>query len=73
MPTRRQGGRRSRRRAANDCRSGKHRFGSGQALAGGIMRQICTACGTVSIDLTSADGVEPGVLFSATDRDDHPR
>jgi hypothetical protein len=38
------------------CKKGQHRYGEGQSIGGGILRQICVTCGAVSIDLT---GVEP--------------
>ena len=38
------------------CRRGEHRYGLATEAGGGIVRRICLACGTLSIDLT---GVEP--------------
>jgi hypothetical protein len=40
----------------SQCKKGHHRYGEGQSIGGGILRQICVICGAVSIDLT---GVEP--------------
>jgi len=38
----------------SSCRRGRHRYGSPQRVGGGITRQVCLACGAVSIDLNSA-------------------
>ena len=39
------------------CKKGRHRYGKARGVGGGITRQVCVACGAVSIDLTGA--VEP--------------
>jgi hypothetical protein len=36
------------------CKKGRHRYGDSQIVGGGIARQVCVACGAVSIDLTRA-------------------
>lgn len=36
------------------CRRGRHLYGKAQQVGGGIVRQVCTACGSVTIDLTTA-------------------
>ncbi len=48
-------GRRSRRQALSDCRSGYHRYGKRRVIGGGIYRRVCLACGTITIDLTALD------------------
>lgn len=58
MGAQRETGRRSRRKARADCRKGRHRYGSPQAVVGGIYRQTCTACGAVTIDISQADDFE---------------
>lgn len=53
-------GRRSRRKAAADCRRGRHRYGSPQNIGGGMTRQTCSVCAAVTIDLTRTDeAIEP--------------
>jgi hypothetical protein len=47
--------RRSRRKAAADCKQGHHRYGSPRYIGGGMTRQTCSVCGAVSIDITQAD------------------
>ena len=47
--------RRSRRKAAADCKQGHHRYGSPRYIGGGMTRQTCSVCGAVSIDLSQAD------------------
>jgi hypothetical protein len=52
----------------SQCKKGNHRYGEGQSIGGGILRQICVVCGAVSIDLTGAeavDGVQPAVVTSS--------
>lgn len=56
-------GRRLRRRARSDCKSGRHRYGSAQLIGGGIERRICSVCDAVSIDLTAAEEPVPAGLF----------
>jgi hypothetical protein len=48
-------GRRSRRDARNECRSGVHRYGGRSTVGGGILRRVCLACGAISIDLTAIE------------------
>lgn len=72
MGSERNTGRRSRRKAAADCRQGNHRYGSPKLIGGGMYRQNCAICGTVSIDITRADDVTEPSLFS-TRRGDHDR
>jgi hypothetical protein len=45
-------GKRNRRKAKVDCQVGRHRFGSLQTVGGGIVRRVCTACSSITIDLT---------------------
>lgn len=60
MGSERNTGRRSRRKAAADCREGRHRYGAPQLIGGGMSRQTCPICGAVTIDITGADEtVEP--------------
>ncbi|MGH8871603.1 MAG: hypothetical protein ACRDWS_06495 [Acidimicrobiia bacterium] len=40
------------------CRRGRHRFGVGQQVGGGIIRRVCVACGSVTIDLTGVTDTE---------------
>jgi hypothetical protein len=40
------------------CKRGQHRYGEGQSIGGGIVRQICVVCGAVSIDLTGVGSVD---------------
>ena len=47
--------RRSRRKAAADCKQGQHRYGSPRYIGGGMNRQTCSVCGAVSIDLSQAE------------------
>lgn len=47
--------RRSRRKAAADCKQGQHRYGSPRYIGGGMTRQTCSVCGAVSIDLSQAE------------------
>ncbi len=42
--------------AKRSCRKGRHWYGDPVSVGGGIARQICLACGAVSIDLTGATG-----------------
>lgn len=55
MRSDRRQGRRSRRRAAADCRKGHHRYGSPKLIGGGMTRQTCFVCGAVSIDITGSE------------------
>lgn len=55
MATEKDSGRRSRRKAALECRQGRHRWAAPRNIGGGITRQICLACGAVSIDISEAD------------------
>lgn len=48
-------GRRSRRKAELECRKGRHRYAAPRNIGGGMSRQICLACGAVSIDITDAE------------------
>ncbi|HSK07138.1 MAG TPA: hypothetical protein VK990_06420 [Acidimicrobiia bacterium] len=41
------------------CRRGRHRYGAAQHIGGGILRQVCAGCGSVTIDLTRLDD-DPG-------------
>lgn len=36
------------------CRKGRHNYGEEQNVGAGILRRVCTTCGSVSIDLTKA-------------------
>ncbi len=36
----------------SSCRRGRHRYGTPQQVGAGIMRQVCLACGSVTIDIT---------------------
>ncbi len=38
----------------SSCKKGHHRYGEPQTVGGGIVRQVCVACGAVTIDLTGA-------------------
>ncbi|HET9203715.1 MAG TPA: hypothetical protein VFP67_11315 [Acidimicrobiia bacterium] len=37
----------------SSCRRGSHRFDTPQNVGAGIVRRVCVACGSVSIDLTA--------------------
>jgi hypothetical protein len=36
----------------SSCRRGDHRLGNPQNVGAGILRRVCLACGSVSIELT---------------------
>jgi hypothetical protein len=40
--------------AKRSCRRGRHWYGDAVHIGGGIWRQVCLACGAVSIDITGA-------------------
>lgn len=42
--------------AKRSCRKGRHWYGESVSVGGGITRQVCLACGAVTIDLTGATG-----------------
>ena len=42
----------------SQCKKGRHRYGEGQGIGGGILRQVCVICGAVSIDLTGAESMD---------------
>jgi len=44
--------------AKRSCKKGRHWYGEPVSVGGGITRQICLACGAVTIDLTGATGEE---------------
>ena len=46
----------------SSCRRGRHRYGSVQHVGGGILRQVCLACGSVTIDLSDAAGVDDAAV-----------
>lgn len=46
---------RSTRQTRAACRRGRHEFGESRSIGGGISRQVCEACGEVTIDLTDAE------------------
>lgn len=62
--------RRSRRKAAADCRKGKHRYGTPKLIGGGMSRQTCSICGAVTIDISGADAPNGAVLFSSGRHED---
>ena len=43
------------------CRRGRHRYGTPQQVGGGILRQVCLACGSVTIDISSAADMDADV------------
>ena len=45
------------RRVRSACRRGRHFYGEGQHVGGGIVRRVCDECGEVSIDLTQVEEV----------------
>jgi hypothetical protein len=45
----------------SSCRRGRHRYGMSQQVGGGIMRQVCLACGSVTIDITGAGEMDAEV------------
>ncbi|HEX2152645.1 MAG TPA: hypothetical protein VHL52_01540 [Acidimicrobiia bacterium] len=61
--------RRSRRKAAADCRKGKHRFGAPTLIGGGMSRQTCAVCGAVTIDISEAETPDEAVLSSGRQED----
>jgi hypothetical protein len=38
----------------SSCRRGSHRYGTPLSIGAGILRRVCLACGSVSIDVTAA-------------------
>ncbi|MFQ5522288.1 MAG: hypothetical protein ACE5F5_01750 [Acidimicrobiia bacterium] len=48
---------RPRKHRRSDCRKGRHNFGQAQNIGAGIRRQVCDACGAVSIDLTGGENL----------------
>lgn len=55
------------RRPRGSCRTG-HLYGTGQNVGGGILRYLCSICGSVSIDITGVDVPgETGSLFVASE------
>lgn len=59
-------GRRSRRKAASDCRKGDHRYGSPKHVGGGVTRQTCSVCRAVTIDLTRTERMVEPALFGSS-------
>ena len=54
---------RAQRPQRGTCRSG-HSYGPGQRVGAGILRYLCSSCGSVSIDITGVDvPEEAGSLF----------
>lgn len=50
-------------RPRGSCRTG-HLYGPGQRVGGGILRYLCSICGSVSIDITGTDiPLETSSLF----------
>jgi hypothetical protein len=47
--------------AKRSCRKGRHWYGDPVNVGGGITRNVCLACGAVTIDLTSATDEVPTV------------
>lgn len=45
----------SMRRTKVDCSTGRHRYGTAQPIGGGIVRRVCDACHSISIDLGEVD------------------
>jgi hypothetical protein len=44
----------------SSCRKGEHRFGNLRSVGGGILRRVCLACGSVSIELTTLSDAGDG-------------
>jgi hypothetical protein len=49
----------------SSCRRGSHRYGTSLNIGAGILRRVCRACGSVSIDVTAA---VPEMAMSERDR-----
>jgi hypothetical protein len=59
--------------AKRSCRRGRHWYGDPVHIGGGITRQVCLACGAVSIDITGASETEAADDGSDRHRDmGHP-
>ena len=58
------------RQSGVDCKRGVHRWGPEQAIGGGIVRFVCDACRTVSIDLRGA--TDPVTHLPSLERTDWP-
>lgn len=48
-----------------DCRKGRHDFGENQSIGAGIVRRVCDACGSVTIDLTPGEELAAPVIPSS--------
>lgn len=48
----------------SSCRRGRHHYGTPQQVGGGILRQVCLACGSVTIDLTGEAEVEDDAIVA---------
>jgi hypothetical protein len=72
MGSQRTTGRRSKRKAAADCRHGIHRFGSPKLIGGGMSRQTCSVCGAISIDIRQP-GDEAAAASDPSHRGGHRR
>lgn len=58
---------RAKRRQRGTCRA-DHHYGPGQRVGGGILRYLCSDCGSVSIDITGVDiPEETGSLFATAE------
>ena len=57
---------RSTKHRRSDCKKGRHIYGEAQSIGGGIRRQVCTECGTVTIDLSGADELTTPVRANGT-------
>lgn len=55
---------RSERHRRSSCRRGRHDYGAYQNIGAGIIRRVCDACGSVTIDLTNADELKAPVVPS---------
>lgn len=42
-------------RIPRECKQGNHSFSPPRHVGGGITRQVCVGCGTVTIDLRSGE------------------
>lgn len=51
----------------SSCKKGIHNYGEGQAIGAGILRQVCSTCGDVTIDLTGVEELtETSVMHRPT-------
>ena len=50
----------------SSCRRGRHSYGPASQVGGGIRRQVCVTCGSVTIDVTAAGTEHDSVQLAAS-------